>query len=155
MKKIFVLLILLFTCNRISVEAYLPTNPSKEAQEALQQEQVCMARALYHEARNQPVEGIRAVFEVIVNRSNKSGESWCATISKRKQFSFLNSGKIKLYTPMQEEEKRLLNSVKTLDNIFCGDVLFYHTTYVKPIWTKRLQVEKKIGRHIFYKLKEK
>ena len=29
--------------------------------------------------------------------------------------------------------------------------LFYHATYVEPVWAKRMTKTRKIGRHIFFK----
>jgi len=115
----------------------------------------CVARTLYHEARGEPLEGIRAVFSVIVNRSRKSGKSFCEIVSAHKQFSYMNSGKISLENPLTEDEKKLYDAVTELDNELSEDVLFYHNTSVKPKWTKKMKVEKRIGNHIFYKLKEK
>lgn len=129
-------------------------NASRKRQEALQQEINCMAKALYYEANNQPTEGIRAVYEVVKNRAAKKNTSWCAVISERRQFSFLNSGKISLHSSLKPREKELYNSVKALDNVLSSDVLFYHADYVKPVWAKKMKVEKRIGSHIFYRLKE-
>lgn len=164
MKKIFLYVITILITSALFIPKDVSINvlteemkesASRKRQEALQSEIKCMSKALYYEAGNQPTEGIRAVYEVIRNRAVKKNTSWCFVISERKQFSFLNSGKISLKSELKPREKELYDNVKYLDNILSDDALFYHADYVKPTWSKRMIVEKKIGNHIFYKLKEK
>jgi len=128
---------------------------SIERQKAYQMEIKCMASTLYYESNSEPIEGVRAVYEVVRNRAHKNKTSWCAEIKKKFQFSYLNSGKIKLDTPITPREKELFDSVKALDNILEYDTMFYHAAYVKPAWSKKMVIDKRIGQHIFYKLKEK
>ena len=56
----------------------------------------CLAQAVYFEARGEPLEGQLAVARVIVNRT-QSGlfpEDYCAVVSQRGQFSFVDAGRI-------------------------------------------------------------
>jgi len=156
MKKLILFIALSITTLPLTVSVLTEDQIlSIEASKQRRIEETCMAKALYYEAGNQPVEGIRAVYEVIRNRAEKKNTSWCRVISERKQFSFLNSGKISLYSDLKKDEKKLFDAVKSLDNVLSNDVLFYHATYVKPAWSKKMVVDKRIGQHIFYKLREK
>lgn len=154
----FALLLLLLIPSMISVSTL--TQEQKDAPERLKarrEEYQCMMVALHYESGNQPVEGIKAVAEVIRNRANRTGDSWCATISKRKQFSFLNSGKIKLNKKLDKELEHKYYPIAVAEEDVIGDkdVIFYHATYVSPTWSKKMEKVVKIKDHIFYKLKEK
>jgi hypothetical protein len=52
----------------------------------------CLTEAAYHEAANQPEEGIRAVLQVIKNRKEAKGfpSSFCGVVHQPKQFSYRN-----------------------------------------------------------------
>ena len=125
----------------------------------LNDEENCIATAVYHEARGESLEGQLAVARVIMNRaaSGKYPSSWCGVVKQPWQFSFVNprSGAFP-YTDLQSASWRkavgvtrlaVANAVPTLST----DVLWYHATYVSPSWGRRLNVAQKIGTHIFYR----
>lgn len=126
---------------------------------ALNEEENCIAVAVYHEARGESLEGQLAVARVIMNRaaSGKYPPSWCATVKQPWQFSFVNprSGQFP-YTDTDCAAWRkavgvtrlaVANAVPTLSS----DVLWYHADYVAPSWGRRLNRVQKIGTHIFYR----
>ena len=123
------------------------------------EEENCMAVAVYHEARGEGLEGQLAVAKVIMNRaaSGKYPSTWCGTVKQPWQFSFVNPrtghmpgvdaasaawAKAKAITKLAVN-----NSVPSLSN----DVLWYHADYVAPSWGRRLSRVSKIGTHIFYR----
>ena len=57
---------------------------------------MCLALALYHEARGEPVSGQMMVAKVIVNRiqSNRFPNKMCDVVMQPRQFSFVRNGKI-------------------------------------------------------------
>lgn len=129
-------------------------------------EQLCVENALYHEARGESPEGIRAVLEVIINRTKHKDfpSSFCKVILQDKQFSAFNHNPSKAfispYKHSETEVKELIQQLaakavktglnqsdKVLDN---PDVLYYHTHKVKPSWSKKMKLVKQVGKHKFF-----
>ena len=125
----------------------------------LNEQENCIAVAIYHEARGKSVDGQMAVARVIMNRaaSGKYPASWCATVKQPWQFSFVNprSGAFPATDTGSNSWRKAVaitrlavnNVVPTLSN----DVLWYHADYVAPSWGRRLTRVNKIGTHIFYR----
>ena len=120
------------------------------------EEQHCLAGAVYFEARGEPIEGQLAVAEVVLNRaaSKKYPDSICAVVKQPWQFSFVKNGK---FPEIDKDSKSWRKAVavariarEKLDHKLSQDVLWYHADYVAPVWRKALDKEAKIGLHIFY-----
>jgi spore germination cell wall hydrolase CwlJ-like protein len=120
------------------------------------EQQHCLAGAVYFEARGEPIEGQLAVAEVVLNRaaSGKYPATICEVVTQKAQFSFIVAGE---FPPINKTSKAWSKAVaiakiasKQLDDKLKSDVLWYHADYVAPSWGKRLSREKKIGLHIFY-----
>ena len=116
---------------------------------------MCLAIAIYYEARNQPVEGQIAVAEVILNRvdSERYPDDVCGVVWQRKQFSFTHDGRVE--NPRHEVwfDIHLLaeNILEDPDVYLLGHgATHYHATYVDPYWSDKLEVVGQIGDHIFY-----
>jgi hypothetical protein len=151
------LLLLLLIPSVLSISTL--TQEQKDAQERLnrlREEYTCMYNAMYYEANNQGREGLRAVYEVIRNRANYSKESWCVVISKKKQFSFLNSGKIKLNKKLDKQlEDGYYSIIAATEDVLPNEkVMFYHTTSVNPVWNRKMERVKRIKSHLFFKKKD-
>mgnify|MGYP003116086090 FL=1 len=129
----------------------------------------CLALNIYHEARDQPIEGQVAVAQVVMERvkSNKYPNSICEVVMQgptyswsinypikhRCQFSWYCDG----LSDRPKDMTAYLNSVdvaeKTLHglkNVVKGSV-HYHSVKVKPWWSKYKIRVTQIGDHIFYK----
>ena len=126
------------------------------AAEVPDEEQHCLAGAVYFEARGEPITGQLAVAEVVLNRvaSKKYPDSICAVVKQPWQFSFVKDGK---FPAINYESKSWRKAVavariarENLDQKLSKDVLWYHADYVAPVWRKALDREDKIGLHIFY-----
>lgn len=129
------------------------------------EEFLCLKNALWHEARGEPEEGIRAVMSVIYNRKNHKNypNTFCEVILQDKQFSAFNSDKslaTKRLKPLKETDKIAYSKVAGIAQeavvgsfkpVLEPSVLWYAHTRVKNYWTKRMQVVKIAGRHVFYK----
>jgi spore germination cell wall hydrolase CwlJ-like protein len=124
--------------------------------EVADEEQHCLAGAIYFEARGEPIEGQLAVAEVVLNRtqSKKYPDSICAVVKQPWQFSFVKDGK---FPEINKESKAWRKAVavskiayQKLDQKLSKDTLWYHADYVAPVWRKSLDKEAKIGLHIFY-----
>lgn len=134
-------------------------NPSHEELDEIE----CLALNLYKEARGEPQIGILAVAHVTLNRvkSSKFPSSVCDVVYQKNrracQFSWVCMKKIRLKRPNEITYERLkkiaehvyFNKDKITD--VTNGALYYHAEYVKPLWRKKLNKTKKIGKHIFYK----
>ena len=127
------------------------------ADQALEDAQdICLAKAVYFEARGEPLEGQLAVAEVVLNRaaSGRYPTTLCAVITQKAQFSFIRAGKF----PKPNKKSEAWRNAVAIAHIaraglvdqLSSDVLWYHANYVAPVWGKRLNKQAQIGLHIFY-----
>ena len=124
---------------------------------ALDEQQNCLATAVYFESMGEPLEGQLAVARVVLNRaaSDRYPDSWCAVVKQKAQFSFVRAGRFPRIDPACQAWRKakaiariaIANASATLPR----DVLWYHADYVAPSWGRRLTKVDKIGAHIFYR----
>tara|TARA_R110000850_G_scaffold225879_2_gene351258 strand:+ start:1408 stop:1998 length:591 start_codon:yes stop_codon:yes gene_type:complete len=122
----------------------------------------CLSEALYFEARGETVKGQFAVAEVIMNRvkSTRFPGSLCSVINQgtgqkyRCQFTYTCDG----YAEVIAEPKAYAQVAKiaraTLDGAvpaITDGATYYHTTAVKPRWSRVFTRTAKIGVHLFYR----
>lgn len=123
----------------------------------------CMTQAVYYEAANEPVQGKRAVAQVVLNRMRHPAypSSVCGVVydgaNKRVcQFSFTCDGSL-LRGPMARQWKESLAVAKAAltgsIEPSVGTATHYHADYVLPRWAYSLGKIDKIGAHIFYRFK--
>lgn len=131
------------------VEAHAGTEASNEDQE-------CIAAAVYFEARGEPIEGQLAVAQVVLNRaaSGRYPTSTCAVVKQPAQFSFVRKGRIPPIAKATEAWRNAVAvtrvAVEHLAKQIGSSVLWYHASYVSPDWGRRLTRVTQIGGHIFY-----
>jgi len=111
----------------------------------------CLARNVYYEARNQPVEGQVAVAKVTLNRveDERWPSSTCSVVKQKHQFSWTNE---KLPPPEGKAwaaAKLIAITVYVLPDPTHGATHF-HANYVHPYWAKKSNKIVEIGDHIFY-----
>lgn len=124
---------------------------------------LCLATAVYFEARSEPLLGQFAVAEVIVNRAESARfpDTICAVVKQDLgpadhdcQFSFYCDGKSDI--PREPEAFLYAQLVAhevlrdTYDGSYAGGALYYHTTGVSPSWSASLPVAAQLGDHIFF-----
>lgn len=130
-------------------------------------ERLCLAQAIYHEARGETEAGQMAVANVIINRafSKKYPSTICGVVFQNAdrgrykcQFTFACDGR----SDMGTERKAWNRSIKLAEAAFAefqqgerpdvipGNVLFYHTTAVAPKWSHTFRRVAAIGSHVFY-----
>ena len=120
------------------------------------QQQECLANAVYFEARGEPVEGQLAVAEVVLNRTTtgRYPATICDVVTQPWQFSFVRNGIIPVADRSSEAWRRAVAIARIAENgatrLLPRDVLWYHADYVAPSWGRRLARNTKIGLHIFY-----
>lgn len=135
--------------------------------EEQQKELRCIKSALWHEARGEPEEGIRAVMSVIYNRKKHKNfpSTFCGVILQDKQFSAFNQDKglaTRGLKPIRELDKKAHAMVAYIAQeavlgrfkpVLEPSVLFYTKTSVRNRWTKRMEVVNIVSSHKFMKVK--
>lgn len=115
----------------------------------------CMAHAIYHESRGEPLFGQVLVAHVIRARAEdwRWPSSYCEVIEQPNQFEFY----IGFYPPMidrgaMSEAYRIASAVHEAESLsYSPCILNFHTTWVEPVWDfSQLRVVTKVGDHIFY-----
>ena len=121
---------------------------------------ICLAAAVFFEARDQPLDGQYAVAEVVMNRvsSDRWPDDICGVVYQDKQFSFTHDGKSDDYNKYSTNvgDRQAIDIAETIaKSVIKGDRLnltstHYHATYVSPYWTNHYHLDGRIGDHIFY-----
>jgi len=120
---------------------------------------MCLALALFHEARGEPIVGQMMVARVIYNRieSPRWPDNMCDVIKQEKQFSFVRKGNVpkpKDKEAWAKSQKLAAKIIKNPEILPYTDVDHYHTTEVRPVWRRKLHRIARIGKHIFYSYKQ-
>lgn len=115
-------------------------------------ERECLARAVYFEARGEPLEGQLAVAQVILNRvaSGRFADSVCGVINQHGQFSF-----DKARTPAASRDWKTAKAIAAIAATAAWDVVApramnFHATRVNASWSNLHKVGT-IGNHVFYR----
>ncbi len=118
---------------------------------------LCLATAIFFEGRNQSVDGQMAIAEVIINRA--ADPQWpdtiCGVVNQRKQFSFTHDGlsddPTKYIEPNAWRLAQLIADEAMAGlNLIGLTSVYYHTTDVHPYWVHSVELDGKIGDHLFY-----
>ena len=112
-------------------------------------EVVCIAMAIYFEARSEPLDGQVAVANTIMNRvaSPKFPDTPCQVVKQGRTWNgkpevILDQGAYTLALSIALNHPRLVD--------ISGGSTYYHRDDVDPYWVTGLTVQRKIGRHLFY-----
>lgn len=124
-------------------------------------ELMCLALAVYFEARSEPLQGQAAVAQVVLNRveNPKYPSTVCEVVTDgggrrhRCQFSYWCDGKEEV--PRNRAAWRRAQVVAKLVsagtlNSSVGNATHYHATYASPYWRNHLTYVATVGRHLFY-----
>jgi spore germination cell wall hydrolase CwlJ-like protein len=123
----------------------------------------CMALAVYHEARGEPVAGQRMVAQVALNRANGNPKQVCNEVFRPRQFSWANGKVVKtrrgwaLHESLRPTERNAWAHAQQVARYVLqrgkhGATTHFHQASVKPKWAVRcLRPVVQIGRHVFYK----
>lgn len=123
----------------------------------LSRELMCLAQAVYFEARGEPLEGQLAVAQVIINRSQSNAfpDDYCSVVTQRGQFSFVRDGSIPLPNVSSTAWNRAISIARIAHRNQwespVGDALYFHASRVRPRWAGRLTTRATIDNHIFYR----
>lgn len=122
----------------------------------------CLTQAVYYEAAVEPIQGRRAVAQVVLNRMRHPAypKSVCGVVyqgAERRtgcQFSFTCDGALlrgPAAVPWREAEGVARAALAGYVEPSVGTATFYHADYVLPKWAFQLGKITQIGRHIFYR----
>ncbi|MBX3569063.1 MAG: cell wall hydrolase [Rhizobiaceae bacterium] len=126
-------------------------------------EQLCLANAVYFEARGESTRGQAAVAQVVLNRVRNPSypKTICGVVyqndqwKNRCQFSFACDGiKDRIDSPSHYRQAQDVAMAVTAGKIFIPEVgssTHYYAQYVSPAWARAMQKMTKIGLHIFYR----
>jgi spore germination cell wall hydrolase CwlJ-like protein len=130
-------------------------------------ERLCLAEAIYHEARGESEQGQLAVANVIINRAmNKNYPSTiCGVVFQNAdrglykcQFTFACDGKSDTGTEKRAWQHSLKMASVAFHEFQLGErpgvvpnaTLYYHTASVYPSWSRSFKRVASIGAHVFY-----
>ncbi len=122
----------------------------------------CLSEALYFEARGESVKGQFAVAEVIMNRvkSSQFPGSLCNVIHQgtgqkyQCQFTYTCDGNAEVIAEPAAYAQVAKIARATLDGTvpaLTDGATYYHTTSVKPRWSRSFTRTAQIGVHLFYR----
>ena len=134
----------------------------KASQEDRARAEECLTQAVYYEAATEPLEGMEAVAQTVLNRLRHPGypKSVCGVVYQGSQritgcqFSFTCDGSLArapdptLWERARSVARRALGGY-VLKSV--GTATHYHADYVAPYWAPTLYKINTIGRHIFYR----
>ena len=122
---------------------------------------LCMTQAVYYEAGFEPLEGRRAVAQVVINRMRHPAfpKSVCGVVYQGArapvcQFSFVCDGSLYRRPALgawKEAERVAQVALDGFVERTVGAATHYHADYVAPYWAPRLAKVSQIGAHIFYR----
>lgn len=122
---------------------------------------LCMTQAVYYEAGFEPIEGRRAVAQVVLNRMRHPAfpKSVCGVVYQGArqpvcQFSFVCDGSLYRRPALGAWKEAEAIARAALDGFVersVGGATHYHANYVAPYWAPRLAKLNQIGTHIFYR----
>ncbi|MFD1107093.1 cell wall hydrolase [Sphingobium olei] len=123
----------------------------------------CLTEAVYYEAANEPIDGQRAVAQVILNRVRHPAypKTICGVVyqgverGRSCQFTFVCDGAL-ARAPVPALWRRArevaLAALSGLVYAPAGLATHYHADYVFPYWAPTLVKSLVIGRHLFYRM---
>jgi spore germination cell wall hydrolase CwlJ-like protein len=122
---------------------------------------LCLTQAVYYEAGFEPVDGRRAVAQVVLNRMRHPAfpKSVCGVVYQGSrspvcQFSFVCDGSLyRAPAPGAWREAKAVAEAALVGYVesSVGSATHYHANYVAPRWAPMLTKIAQLGAHIFYR----
>lgn len=142
----------------MAMRAFLLDAPASSEANALR----CLTQAIYYEAATEPLEGRRAVAQVVLNRVRHPAypKSVCGVVYQGSQqdtgcqFSFTCDGSLlrkPMAGPWKEAEEVAREALAGRVEPIVGTATHYHADYVLPRWAFEMAKVARLGRHLFYR----
>jgi spore germination cell wall hydrolase CwlJ-like protein len=130
---------------------------------------LCLSLTIFFEARDQTLEGQRAVAQVVMNRAGQDPARVCTEVFRPRQFSAFNAltgaeqsvrdERVTRYMRVIEREPRAWATAKriaekAINGQYQGIVNganHYHTSRVAPRWNRGMEMVAQVGDHVFWK----
>jgi spore germination cell wall hydrolase CwlJ-like protein len=122
---------------------------------------LCLTQAVYYEAGFEPIEGRRAVAQVVLNRLRHPAfpKSVCGVVYQGAgsgvcQFTFVCDGALYRKPELgawRQAEQIARAALGGYVETAVGEATHYHADYVAPRWAPLLAKVAQIGQHIFYR----
>lgn len=105
----------------------------------------CMATAIFYEANMEPLEGKRAVYDVIQNRANAYKKSICQVVKAVGQFSWYPEKAMK---PFDTRMQQMLLEVREAPILIDERYMWFFRRELNPRWARKMKCVI-IGNHKF------
>jgi hypothetical protein len=121
---------------------------------------LCLTQAVYYEAGYEPLEGRRAVAQVVLNRMRHPAfpKSVCGVVYQNNgricQFTFVCDGALNRAPSAslwRQAEAIARAALAGYVESSVGEATHYHADYVAPRWAPMLAKVAQLGQHIFYR----
>ena len=160
-KKAIILALILIITPQVSFAKTTKHQPKQES------EKLCLAKAIYHEAKGEPIVGKKGVAKVVLNRKDHKNfpKSICKVVNqvdyhegkKLCQFSWVcGKPKIDIKSDSWEDAKVLSESILT-NKIslpdFGPDVLFFKSVHSRQRFGRGYRLVSRLGNSNFYSKK--
>lgn len=118
----------------------------------------CLSRAVFSEARGEPLEGQVLVAQVIKNRvlSKQYADTYCDVIKERGQFTFtFNQQAYEKEAGSRDLSRKIAKAIAYYDRFVPDTLMYFNKSTLKP-FDKRFNVRRyrTVGAHTFYTLKK-
>lgn len=114
----------------------------------------CLASAVYHEAKGEPLQGQLGVAEVVINRSESGrfGRTLCSVVTQKGQFSFVRGG----HLPDVDQARAAYRTALAIARVAQADLwdspaaqaLYFNARHAPAAGLRRIAT---IGHHNFYR----
>ena len=122
--------------------------------ETVDEDLICLAKTVRHEAGNQSRQGQLAVAQVVMNRVNspRFPNSICDVIMQRGQFFNVHAYNPSRTTPQWQSAMEVaIDARNGVSAPVVGDAVFFHARYVSPAFFRSRPRVAQIEDHIFYR----
>jgi len=112
---------------------------------------LCLAAAVYHEARGEPLAGQQAVALVTMNRAEWKPKRVCQEVYKPGQYSWVGKHLSRDDRDAWRQARKVAADVlygRVPD--FTGGSTYFHARTVRPAWRRKLHYMMTLGGHRFY-----
>jgi spore germination cell wall hydrolase CwlJ-like protein len=119
----------------------------------------CLAQNIYHEARGDSTKGQIAVAQVVINRTKNDAypDDVCKVVWDKSQFSWTLDKSLWKIDDIKSYEKAKKIASEVLkgkhEDITNGATHYYEPTVVDPYWSDQGINKKRIGSHLFMRMK--